>query len=75
MRLGLIGRLTLVEGVRQIVQRDRRFQAEKSHRLAEQVRFDGLAMLHQRIGGPVQLHRPHGLEVHPQQLAQGATLA
>ena len=37
--------------------------------------FDGLAMLHQRIACPVQLHRPHGLEVHPQQLAQGAALA
>ena len=30
---------------------------------------------HQRIRGPVQLHRPHGLEVHPQQLAERTALA
>ena len=37
--------------------------------------LDRLAVGHQGIRGPVQLHRPHGLEVHAQQLPQGAALA
>ena len=49
-------------------------EVEQPHRPVEQVVLDGLAVGHQRIGGAIELHRPHGLEVHLQQLAQGAAL-
>ena len=65
----------LVPRCGQIVQRHRRRQIERTHRASEQLRLDGLAMLHQGVRGPIQLHRPHGLEIHPQQLAQRAALA
>ena len=73
-RIGLIRRLALVEGVRQIVERHRRRQIEQIHRRPEQMRLDHFAVTHQRIGGPVQLHRPHGLEVHLKQLPQRTAL-
>ena len=74
-RLRLVRRTPLEIGVRQVVQRHRRGGVEQIHRALEQVRFDGLAVLHQRVGGPVQLHRAHRLEIHPQQLPNGAALA
>ena len=74
-RLRLVRRTSLEIGVRQVVQRHRRGGVEQIHRGVEQVRLDGLAVPHQRVGGPVQLHRAHRLEIHAQQLPQGAALA
>ena len=65
----------LVPRCGQVVQRHRRAQIEQPHRPVEQVRLDRLAMRHQRVRRAVQLHRPHGLEVDIQQLAQAAALA
>ena len=45
------------------------------HRAVEQVAFDGLAVCHERVRGAIQLHRPHGLEIHLQQLAKSASFA
>ena len=73
--LGLERRLAFEEGVGQVVQRDGGMEVEQPHGLVEQVVLDGLAVRHQRIGGAIELHGSHGLEVHLQQLAQGATLA
>ena len=50
-------------------------EVEQPQGLVEQMGLDGLAVRHQRIGGAIELHRPHGLEVHLQQLAQGAAFA
>ena len=49
-------------------------EVEQPQGLVEQMGLDGLAVRHQRIGGAIELHRPHGLEVHLQQLAQSAAL-
>ena len=65
----------LVPRCGQVVQRHRRAQIEQPHRPVEQVRLDRLAMRHQRVRRAVQPHRPHGLEVDIQQLAQAAALA
>ena len=74
-RLGLTRHIALVIGVGQIVERYRRRQLEQVHGAVEQMRLDRLAVCHQGIRCPVQLHRPHGLEVHTQQLPQSTALA
>ena len=73
--LGLGRRLTLEEGVGQVVQRDRLGQGEQVRHLPEQVGLDRRAPRQQGIGGPVEAHHAHPLEVHAQQLAEGRTLA
>ena len=73
--LGLGRRLTLEEGVGQVVQRDRLGQGEQVRHLLEQVGLDRRALRQQGIGGPVEAHHAHPLEVHAQQLAEGRTLA
>ena len=75
MGLGLRRRLTLEEGVGQVVERDRLGQAEQVRHLFEQVALDRRALRQQGIGGPVEAHHAHPLEVHAQQLAEGRTLA
>ena len=74
-RLGLARRLALEVGVGQVIERDRGVQVKQPHRPVEQVAFDGLAVGHQRIGGAIKLHRPHGLEIDPEQLAKRASFA
>ena len=71
--LGLTPRLALEEGVGQVIERDRGVQVEQSHRAVEQVAFDGLTMDHERVRGAIQLHRPHRLEIDPEQLAKRAS--
>ena len=73
-RLGLARRLSLEEGIGQVVKCDGAMEVEQPQGVVEQTGLDGLAVRHQRIGGAIELHRPHGLEVHFQQLAQGAAL-
>ena len=68
-------RLALEVGVRQVVEGHRRLEVEQPHRGVEQVRLERLPVRHQRVRGPVQLHRAHGLEVHAEQFADGAALA
>ena len=65
----------LVPRCRQVIERDGGMEVEQPHRPVEQVALDRLAVRHQRIGGAIELHRPQGLEVHFQQLAQGAAFA
>ena len=65
----------LVPRCGQIEQRDRGRETEQVHGALEQPRLDDVAVLHQGVGGPVQLHRPHGLVVHAQQFAQSAVAA
>ena len=73
--LGLARRLAFEEGVGQVIERDGGMEVEQPHGPVEEVALDGLAMGHQRIGGAIELHRPHGLEVDLEQLAQGAAFA
>ena len=73
--LGLSARLALEVGIGQVVEGDGGVEVEQVHRPVEEVAFDGFAVCHQRIGGAVQSHRPHRLEVHAQEFAQGAALA
>ena len=72
-RLGLAAHLALEVGVGQVVQRDGGMQVEQIHRPVEQMVLDGLSVGHQGIGGAIELHQLQGLEVHPQQLAKGAS--
>ena len=65
----------LVPRCGQIVERHRWRLVEQVHGAVEQMRLDRPAVCNQGIRGPVQLHRPHGLEVHTQQLPQGTALA
>src|ERR1019366_6775889 len=36
---------------------------------------DLVAMTHEQVGGPVELHQRHGIEVHAEQFAEGAAFA
>ncbi len=65
----------LVPRCGQVEQRDRGREAEQVQGALEQPRLDDVAVLHQGVGGAVQLHRPHGFAVHAQQLAQTAVPA
>ena len=73
--LGLARRLAFEEGVGQVIEGDGGMEVEQPHRLVEQVALDRLAVGHQRIGGAIELHRSHGLEVDLEQLAEGAAFA
>ena len=73
--LGLQRCRAFEESVGQIIKGDRGVQVEQPHCPVEQVALDGLAVGHQRIGGAIELHGPHGFEVHLQQLAQSAAFA
>ena len=67
--------IALEVGVGQIEQRHRGRQAEQVHGGLVQPRLDGVAVFYQGVGGPVQLHRPHGFVFHAQQFAQTAVAA
>ena len=70
--LRLLARLALEIGVGQVVEGHGRLQVEQPEGPVEQVRLDRLAMLHQRVRGPVELHRADGLEVDAEQLPEAA---
>ena len=67
-------RVTLEIGVGQIVEGDRPVESEQPADARKQRRFKRLAMAHQHIGGPIQLHQTHRLEVDIEQLAQPTAL-
>ena len=71
-RLGLLCCLALEVGVGQVIEGDGGRQREQVQGLLEQVRLDRRPMRHEGVGGPVQLHGVHTLEVHVQELAQRA---
>ncbi len=71
--LGLTPRRAFEEGVGQVIERDRGVQVKQPHRAVEQVAFDGLTMGYERVRGARQLHRPHRLEIDPEQLAKRAS--
>ena len=73
--LRLPPRPALEVGVGQIVRSNGPLQAEQSHRTVEEVAPDRLPVRHQGVGGAMQTHRPHRLEVRARQFAQGAAFA
>ena len=75
LRLRLLARLAFEVGVGQVVEGHRGLDVEQPHRAVEQMRLDRLAVLHQCVGGAVELHGADGLEVDAEQLPETAALS
>ena len=70
LRLGLICRLTLIVGVRQIIEGDRRRKVEQRLSPGKEMVLDLLLVAKQAIRGAVECHVTQGTEVDPEKFAQ-----
>lgn len=73
--LGVAGGGAFEVRVGEIVERDGDRQTEQILNAAEQRRLDFITMAHEKIGGPVELHQGHCVEVHAEQFAEDAAFA
>ena len=69
-RFGIARQQPLEVGVGQIVQGHRALQAEETAHLLEQKRLDARLVPQQQVGGPIQTHQRHALEIELEHLAE-----